>query len=385
MPPKLEKSPSMTQKRKPSIREVFSPDAHERSHLYSLSWISAYTALYVSSLGVAVLSDMKWLLPAILANGFAIGGLFLIGHDAAHGTLFRGRRLNSYVARATLLPSLTPLAHWKHAHNLRHHGFTNLRPNDYGWAPKSLQEYRLMPASRRALERFYRTVPGMSLYWIIEIWWKHLIRLHPEDARALSKYKLASLERTLVFSFAVAIALVSVAALWATVGWTQHPLECTVRLASATILPHIFWCWLMGTVIFLHHTHPCIVWWNDRDRWRREASQARTSVHVQLPRLIDLMLLDIFSHTAHHVDPGISSERLAAEQKILEEVGPEKVLVEKLTFEYFFKVVRGCKLYDFAAQQWIGYSGKASFPELTEQCSAKSGNSGCVVNCRRQA
>ncbi len=65
----------------------------------------------------------------------AIVRLFLIGHDACHGSYFASKRLNAVFGRIAFLPSLTAFSLWEVGHNTAHHGFNNLKGRDQVWAP----------------------------------------------------------------------------------------------------------------------------------------------------------------------------------------------------------------------------------------------------------
>jgi acyl-lipid omega-6 desaturase (Delta-12 desaturase) len=70
-----------------------------------------------------------------------IARLFVIGHDACHGSYTPNKTLNKWIGRIAFLPSLTPYSLWEIGHNLAHHGFTNLKGRDYVWTPYSPSEF----------------------------------------------------------------------------------------------------------------------------------------------------------------------------------------------------------------------------------------------------
>ena len=120
--------------------------------------------LYVAA-SIAIVrgpAPAKPLVSAILA--FIVARLFVLGHDACHGSLFASRKANRIVGRLTLLPSYTPSSAGELGHNRIHHAFTNLKGRDYVWAPMPVVEYRHAPAWRRFLERVYRTPAGHARY-----------------------------------------------------------------------------------------------------------------------------------------------------------------------------------------------------------------------------
>lgn len=126
--------------------------------LVTLDW-----TLY-ATLSAAVVYVPAAAKPAVsLMLAFVIGRLFVLGHDACHGSLFGSRRTNAVVGRLLLLASWTAFTPWELAHNGLHHGFTNLKGRDDVWAPMSFDEYGRAPWWRQWLERVYRTAPGLGL------------------------------------------------------------------------------------------------------------------------------------------------------------------------------------------------------------------------------
>jgi omega-6 fatty acid desaturase (delta-12 desaturase) len=45
-----------------------------------------------------------------VVNGFIIGRLFILGHDARHQAFTPNRKLNTWLGRMLFMPSLTPTA-----------------------------------------------------------------------------------------------------------------------------------------------------------------------------------------------------------------------------------------------------------------------------------
>ena len=53
----------------------------------------------------------------VCLNGLAMASLFVVGHDACHGSLTPDPRLNNWMASLAFLPSLHTVTGWKSAHN----------------------------------------------------------------------------------------------------------------------------------------------------------------------------------------------------------------------------------------------------------------------------
>ena len=75
------------------------------------------------------------------------------------------------VGRIAFLPSLHNFCLWQIAHNRLHHRFTNFKGLN-SWSPLSKTEFDALPPWRKLTERFYRTLPGIGAYHLVERWWK---------------------------------------------------------------------------------------------------------------------------------------------------------------------------------------------------------------------
>ena len=115
---------------------------------------------------------LKLLGSALIAAG--IVRLFLVGHDACHGSFFATKTLNHVFGRIAFLPSMTAFSLWDVGHNVAHHGFNNLKGRDQVWAPYSKEEFDRLPRRRRIMERIYRSGLGWGLYYFVELWWRKL-------------------------------------------------------------------------------------------------------------------------------------------------------------------------------------------------------------------
>lgn len=140
------------------------------------TWIFAVDALvYLAATAAAIrFHASPWGAAAGALAGLGIAMLFVVGHDACHGSFTSRRRWNAVIGRLAFVPSLTPFSAWDIGHNRTHHVYTNLKSKDYVWAPLSKAEYDDFSWRRRLLERAYRTPPGVGLYYAVEIWWKRL-------------------------------------------------------------------------------------------------------------------------------------------------------------------------------------------------------------------
>jgi acyl-lipid omega-6 desaturase (Delta-12 desaturase) len=334
------------------VKEVLQPFA-KSSVLWPLCLLAFDATLY----GLLVAADvfapamwMKWL--AAFATGIFVGRLFVLGHDACHGSFTSHRRLNSLLGRLAFLPSGHAFSLWNLGHNRIHHRFTNLRTHDYVWTPLSKADFDRLPLLRRWLERFYRSLPGHGFYYMIEIWWKKMIfprRIELPDWRGV--YLRDSI---LVAAFLAAqiITIVSLS--------LMNRGSVMLDLLFAVVIPFLVWNWLMGFVIFQHHTHPGVRWHDSSDDWKFMESQVEDTTHIVFPKWIGSLLHHIMEHNAHHALTTIPLYRLKAAQAALETHFPTIVPVVRWSLSGYLDSVRRCKLYDYERQVWLDFDGRAT-------------------------
>jgi omega-6 fatty acid desaturase (delta-12 desaturase) len=304
--------------------------------------------------GVVFLPGLPAKLAAGLVTGFVIARLFILGHDACHQSFTPRRRLNRWLGRVVFLPSLTPYSLWEAGHNIVHHGYTNLRGFDFVWQPQTLEGYRALPRWRRLLERVYRSGWAPWLYYMVEIWWARM--MFPNREHMPTRRHIFTLDCLLVS----AAALVWVGALSICAhltGQSAWPL-----IVAGFVLPTVVWNGMIGFVVYVHHTHERISWYEDKNSWAQAQPFVSTTVHLTFRRHAGALLHHIMEHTAHHVDMSIPLYRLREAQKILEARLPGLIVIQPFSWRWYFETARKCKLYDFNARCWTDFRGQPTSP-----------------------
>ncbi len=295
----------------------------------------------------------------VVPASVAIARLFVIGHDACHGSYTRYDWLNKLVGRIAFLPSLTPFSLWDVGPNVAHHGVTNLTGRDQVWVPMSPEEWQAASKFRRFMERIYRSGWGQGLYYTIEMWWKKLIlptKKHVGVRRAIFYW-----DNVLVLG--VGAVWITGLVLWAVYG--DHSITWT--LLCGFVLPFLAFNCIMGFVIYVQHTHPEVAWFDKRDEWQKRLGFITTTVNVVVPKRMGEILHDILEHGAHHVNTGVPLYRLRAAQTALKNAVPQLARVYVLTWKRYCATVRTCKIYDYANHRWMDFKGHVTaaplFPE----------------------
>ncbi len=343
-----------------SFTQQESLDFGRRDTIHGVGIFLLDVTVLITLLGLALTSHAWWLQAFFAVGaGIVIGILFVVAHDAAHNSLTPSRGLNHWLGQLAMLPALHPFSLWVLVHNQTHHRWTNLSPQDYVWTPLDVAAYRRLRWPQRLTYRFYRSFLGPTLYYLIEFWWKRMI--FPDRREQEKRRSEYVVDRCYVLLFATAYLAMLV---WgAPRGWfggEARPLW-NVLLYGA-VIPFATWNTLMSFVIYLHHTHPQIKWYNDEAIWRKSDPQLETSVHVVFPGPINRIFHWIMEHNAHHIRPSIPLYRLREAQELLETREHERIVVFHWSIRSHLDVVRRCKLFDYQARRWCDFEGQYTSP-----------------------
>ena len=227
---------------------------------YALALVAADLAAFALAMTAVVLlpHPALQLLAGVLA-GLVIGRLFILGHDACHQSLTPHRRLNRWLGRLVFMPSLTPYSLWDIGHNVVHHGYTNLKDFDFVWQPLSLDAYQRVPVWRQRLERLYRSGWAPWLYYALEIWWKRM--MFPSRQMMPTRRPVFTLDGLLVSGVAVVwVATLVLAA-------SASGQSALWLLVLGFVLPLFVWNALIGFVVYVHHTHTSVAWYDNKSDW----------------------------------------------------------------------------------------------------------------------
>ena len=342
------------------LRSKMPGNRREKSNFLAMLIFGANIFAYLLTFWTIIFAPF-WLVKiiAIGLNGLFIGTLFVIGHDACHQSFTSSKFLNHLLGRIVFLPSLTTFSAWEVAHNQLHHGWTNFKQNDV-FVPLSKREFDALPRWRRNVERFYRTIIGIAFYYQIEVWWKHLIAPRQSDFEKMNR-RVFRFDILLIIGFLI----FQLITLFVAVPYLMAQFNLTAPIFPLLILtnllvPYAVWAWLYAFVTLQHHTHPNVPWFDKRAEWNFFNSQVQASVHVVLPRVIEILFLNVLEHTAHHVDSKIPLYKLRESQKVLEKEFPEQITVHASSLSQFHNTMKICKLYDYDDHCWTDFDGNVT-------------------------
>jgi len=338
------------------IRQWLEP-LSQRTTARAVFLLALDTLLWFAAMAGVVALDAAWAkLLCGAAAGFMTGRLFIIGHDACHQSLTPHRRLNRWFGRIAFLPSLTPYSLWDVGHNVVHHGYTNLKGVDFVWSPCTREEYAALGTGARLMDRIYRSGWAPGLYYMVEIWWKRMF--FPSRKHMPARRAVFLRDNLLVSAFALLWAAALVTLAW------QTQQSAILLLVAGMVVPFLFWCAMIGFVVYVHHTHTAVSWHDDKASWAMAQPFVSTTVHLTFPLHVGAVLHHIMEHTAHHVDMSIPLYRLKPAQAMLEAMLPGRIVIQKFSWRWYFDTARRCKLYDFSRQCWTDYEGHATSEPL---------------------
>lgn len=303
--------------------------------------------------GVLLLPELWMKVLAATVAGFKLSALKTLGHDAAHGCLVRGKRLNWLLGVVVYAPCLYNYRMWVYDHHVRHHPYTNGPIRDT-YTPFTKAEYDAMPAWRQWLERVYRgpTVIGWALYYLVERWWD--MKLFPRGHMPAAHRKAAWPHFWFLLAYgATFLGALAAAPLYSATGSLQ-------AVVLGALYPFVVFMAVTGWGLYLQHTHPDIAWLRGTDEENKVFYDRGEllAVHWKFPGWFGRLTHDVMDHPVHHLHPRIPCYRLKKAQATLNELLGKHAVVQKFTLRSFLDTLRRCKLYDFDKHRWLDFDGR---------------------------
>jgi omega-6 fatty acid desaturase (delta-12 desaturase) len=345
-----------------TVIETLPAHCYENPTWKGLLYVARAVALHAAVLVGLAATDSAWLLvPLWLLSALTVSGLFIIGHDAAHGALFKSERLCWWVGQLAMLPSLHVYEAWVLGHNRIHHGHTVRAQADFVWHPLTPEQYQALSPLARLRHRLEWSAVGAGLYYLRDVWWNKMIRLDPPA-------KLAAAIRFDWWFVAGCVLAASLAlgalgfASYGTLGgalWTW---------AKLLVVPWLLFNWVIGWAVYVHHIDPDITW-HSRSGWTKFKGQMHGTTILRVPRLLDLFFHNIFLHVPHHVDMRIPFYRLPEAADAILRNFPDVVQEKRMSLRAYLRATRQCKLYDFERGVWLRY-GEQREPAAAQSLAA---------------
>lgn len=349
--PTIATPPSKVQQRLHSlnvVREAIPEACFRRPMLRALVALSQAWVLWLLPVAALAFAHAWWMVVGLwLLAGLGVAGLFVLGHDASHGSLVESRRLNRLIARLCMAPSAHVEAAWDLGHNRVHHGYTTRQGFDFVWHPVTAQEYSAMSRWGRLQHRFEWSFVGSGVYFLRTVWWQKMWRFNADGKRRRVIVR-DKVELTAVAAVVLAGAVV-VGAL--TGGWTQA-IWLPVKMF---VVPFLLFVQIIGWIVYVHHVGTDIRWWKPKE-WTQYKGQMESTTIMRMPRLMNrLWLHNIMVHVPHHVDVRLPFHQLPKAAKAIRAAFPDTVREIRYSWRDYLRTTRACKIYDFDRGQWMGY------------------------------
>ncbi len=326
-----------------TVRAAFSPEVYQRSNRTAIAWLAFDVAVYGVLLAGVYLAPTWWLqlLFGVLL-GFAVAMLFVWAHDAAHGALFGFTKTAEVLGSIAMLPSINMYRLWVYGHNKAHHGFTSFTLVDWIWAPMSPEEYQGASRRRRWIYRVERSLPGCGVHYVLRVWWPAMVKFNPPaDVRKRNHFTRS---RLITSAYVVVASVLAYAFAGGILG-----------VLAAVVVPWVVFTYFLAFAVYLHHTHPTIPFFDQRDEWCASIGQVACSTIVRTPKIFEMATHGILVHTPHHVDNKIPFYRLNVAAADLEREFGGSFLEYQFKWSDVRNTFKTCKLYDYDTKTWYRF------------------------------
>lgn len=333
------------------VIDAVPPRCRERSTPRALALVARSLVVYGLVVAALVAVDTWWLLvPLWVVAGWAVSGLFILGHDAAHGSFTPSARLNRWLGRILFVPSLHIHEAWVLGHNRIHHGHTVRERMDFVWHPATPEAYRAMNRRQRLLHRIEWSWAGAGLYYLRTVWWEKMIAYRNPPAKWA-----AAIRRDRWFLYTVVALVVTGVALLGGLA-SGDLVGAAWMVTKVVVMPFLAFIWTIGATVYVHHIDPAIRW-HPRAKWDKVAGQLDGTTVLRIPAVLDrLFFHSIFVHMPHHVDMRIPCYHLDEAAAAIAEAFPGRVIERRLRLGDYLAATRTCKLYDFEQGRWLPYA-----------------------------
>ena len=335
-----------------SVIEAIPDECYENPTGRGLLWLARDLLLYAAVVGALAAFDSLWLLvPLWAVAGLVISALFILGHDAAHGALFKNRRLDYLVGQLAMLPSLHMYEAWVFGHNRIHHGHTTREGMDYVWHPSTPAEYAALSPMQKLLHRIEWSCLGSGVYYGLEIWWRRMVRFVAGDKQRDAIRR----DRVVVGLWFALFSVVLLAGGGAAYGTVGGALWMWFKVFA---VPFVVWNYVIGFAVYVHHIAPEIRWFKRRE-WTKFRGQVEGTTVLHMPVWLNFFFHNIFLHVPHHVDMRIPFYGLPAAVDALREDLGDDLIERDYALRDYTRATRECKLYDFDSGRWYTYADAA--------------------------
>jgi acyl-lipid omega-6 desaturase (Delta-12 desaturase) len=341
-----------------SVRGVISKACYRMVPSKAVFWYVFDLCFFAIGFGMIFALHSPWLkLCGGLISGIATAMMFVWAHDAAHGTLFKNKKVAEIMGTIFMFPALSVYRLWIYGHNKVHHGFTSFSPVDWIWRPLSPSEYKEKSRLQRLLYRVERHLLTSAFHYFRRVWWQAMVRYNPaKNAEERRGYNMGKLMVLAYFIGMSALAYFFAGGL--------------LGVLCAVILPFVVFTYFIAMIVYLHHTHPDIPFFDLKKDWSHSIGLLYCSTIIRTSKLAEMFLHNIMIHTPHHVDIRIPFYNLKKAYADLKETYGDYILEYRFSWPRVARIFKKCKLYDFEEKKWLTFAEAQAWLEeksLVEQ------------------
>ncbi len=334
-----------------SVISIIPKSCYENPTWKGIIYFTFDAMLYGICFAALILTDNPLLLiPLWILSGLCVSALFILGHDAAHGALFKNKKLAEHLGRLSMLPTLHAYSAWVMGHNRVHHSFTIKQEKDFVWHPLTHEEYKELSKFGKLLHRIQWSAIGAGIYYTMEVWWKKMFHFTPP--KKLEK-EISHDKRIVMYFFASSF----LAFIFAGQLTEASLLYMSWAWVKTIIIPWICFQYIIGATVHIHHIQPDIAW-HSHGVWSKFKGQVEGTTNFRLPKVLNVFFHNIFIHIPHHVDPRIPFYNLPEAAEAIKRYYELAVRDQPFHFKTYLRATSICKLYDFERKVWLNYRGE---------------------------
>jgi omega-6 fatty acid desaturase (delta-12 desaturase) len=290
---------------------------------------------------------------SIIAGVF-IANLAIIGHDAIHRSFTSSRGLNRLIGTAAFLPALHPYGRWEHHHNRVHHRYTAQIGVDNAYSPMTVEQYRAASPRQRLYYRFMRSPGGQPFFYMIEIWLPNMFLPLPREVRSFRGSDWIDLAIVYAWLAGFVAGLTYLSLSFSPAG-QSFGASLGNALLFGFLIPFLVWNLFISFVTIVQHTSPNVRWVMPTGRPSTHEQKLRGTVHLRFPEAVDWFFHRVMQHIVHHVNPMVPLYAIKAAEKTVMAHEAGRVVIERWTPAYHWRLARDCKLYDTARDGWCDF------------------------------
>ncbi|RUR05423.1 fatty acid desaturase [Legionella sp. km772] len=320
------------------------PEAcYKRSFAKNFFWYFGDLFLFLFGLTLIFSSvSLKFKVMGSLISGLSTAMLFVWAHDAAHGALFKNNKVAEVLGTIAMFPSLNVYRLWSFGHNKVHHGFASFSPIDWIWRPLTAQEYYSLSKIQQILYRVERCFFTSAFHYLRRIWWEQMLRFNPGKNNKEKRYY----RQGKIFPLLYVLLLSIIAYFYA---------DGMMGILLVVILPFIIFNYFIAIIVYLHHTHPSMPFFDLKSEWSHSISALFCSTIIHCSHFTRLLLHNIMIHIPHHLDPRIPFYNLPQAHSALKEKYGAYFHEYRFKLRDVLSIFKQCKLYDFDNKLWMTF------------------------------